>query len=169
MAAELATSLTPATDAERLLQAEATVRGFCGWHIAPVRDDAEETVDAPCGRERLYLKTLQLVEVTDMVGGSVAFDAADYNIDTAQGWVQPAPGHCWPYAASGRLTIVYSHGFEDVPADVTRAVQAVAAQGASNPGALRRIQTGPFLEDYSSGGGGGSVSDLLAPYVLPVV
>ena len=35
MAAELATSLTPANDNERLEQAESVVRDFCGWHIAP--------------------------------------------------------------------------------------------------------------------------------------
>jgi hypothetical protein len=171
---ELATDLTPADDDERLEQAESVVRDFVGWHIAPVRTDAVETFDGLCGRERVYLRTLQLTAITDVfvVGVASTFNVAHYQIDTDQGWVQPVAGRTWPTGSSGRVTVEYSHGYATVPPAVTRAVQAIAAQGVSNPGALTRIKTGPFEEQYGSGGsagGGSSVAGVLAPYVLPLV
>jgi hypothetical protein len=169
MPAELATSLT-ATEAERLLQAESIVRDYCGWHIAPVRTAATYTTDAPQGRARLYLPTLQLVTVTDVdiVGSLTTFAAGDWTWDVA-GWIEPSPGHFWPAARPGaRLVVTFNHGYATVPPSVQGAVQTLAQRGTSNPGGIRREQAGPFLTDY------GSLLDdsektALGPYVLPLV
>ena len=60
MPAELATSLAP-TEADRLLQAEALVRGYCGWHIAPSR--SETITVRTFGGTSVMLPSLLVTEV----------------------------------------------------------------------------------------------------------
>jgi hypothetical protein len=166
MPAELASSMTPATDADRLLQAESLVRDHCGWHIAPVREDATYTThDAQCGR--IYLPTLRLVDVTEITLNGAALDVDLFVWDEA-GWLEPKSGY-WPHGPRGAaLVVTFDHGFEDVPPSVERSVQAIAARGVSNQGGIKRQQVGPFFTDY-----GLLVDDSekasLAPYVLTVV
>ena len=108
--------------------------------------------------------------MTDIAVDGVSQDLDLFDWD-ASGWIAPRTG-CWPGSWYGTraLTVSFEHGYEDVPPSVTRAVQAIAQQGISNPSALRRIQAGPFVDEYAvGGGGGGSIADALAPYVLPLV
>lgn len=169
MVAELAITLT-ATDAERLLQAESVVRDYCGWHIAPVRTGATYTTDAPCGRTRLYLPTLQLTGVTDVdiVGSLTTFDATAYTWHTA-GWIEPSPGRFWPISRPGsQLVVTFNHGYATVPPSVQGAVQAMAQGLVSNPAALTRQQAGPFVDEFRGLLSDGDIA-ALAPYVLPLV
>jgi hypothetical protein len=81
MVAELATTLTPASDEDRLLQAEALVRAYCGWHIAPVRT---HTVVVSSFDATLVLPTLRLVEVVSVVASDgTVLDPIDYRADPA--------------------------------------------------------------------------------------
>lgn len=165
MPLELATSLTPATDDDRLSQAESVVRDYCGWHIAPVREDETHTIhDVPC--DRIYLPTLRLVDVTAITLNGAPLDVDDFTWD-ASGWLEPNAGY-WQWTRGGELVVTFTHGYEDVPPSVERAVQAIAQRGVSNQGGIKRQQVGPFFTDY-----GLLVDDsekaALAPYVLTVV
>lgn len=165
--AELATSLTAEDTDARLDEAESIVRDFCGWHIAPVRTGETFTVyRGLCGR--VYLPTLKLVAVTEiLVEGSTAADLSHFAWDAA-GWVEPRAGYVWPYLGANSLTITFSHGYVDVPPSVQGVVQSIAQRSVGNPTGLRRQQAGPFVDEYASLLAG-SDATALGPYVLPLV
>lgn len=142
---ELAVSLT-ATDAERLEQAEALVRAYCGWHIAPSRVAAEETLHGS-GARAIFLRSLYVTELTSLVqdGTTLTFDD-DYTWD-ANGAITPAG--TW---GTGDLVVTYTHGYDEAPAEVTAIVQSIAQRAVQNPGSLVRRQVGPFGDTYSQTG-----------------
>ena len=142
MAAELATTLEP-TEADRLLQAEALVRAYCGWHIAPSRTDEEYVVPATSRVVLLPSLLVTAVAVADPDG--VTVDASSYSWTDA-GVVTPTS---WWLAGT---TITFTHGYAEPPADVTAVVQSVAQRAVQNPGSLVRKQVGPFADTYSQTG-----------------
>lgn len=142
MAAELATTLTPTPD-DRLLQAEALVRAFCDWHIAPVRAQALVVKKGP-GSAVLVLPSLQIATLTSVTDDGTVIDPADFQ-DYTDGLLTHPTG-CW---STGRIEVVVTHGFETPPPDVTAVVQAVAQRAVQNPGSLVRKQVGPFGDTYS--------------------
>lgn len=165
MPAELAGSLEATPDG-RLLQAEAMVRSYCGWHIAPVRT----TVLRYAYPDSLahMLPTLQLVAVTSITLDDVVLDPASYVFTLAGVLTRQS----WPWALSGGwfsgadwgswtggavLEITFEHGFAVPPPDVTAVVQAMAARAVANPGSLTREQVGPFAYSYSAAGVNASV------------
>lgn len=143
---ELAGSLE-ATDDERLAQAEALVRAFCGWHIAPSR---EATVTLyPDGSGTLLLPTLKLTSVTSVTEDGVApLLTTDYRV-YEHGEILRVPPWCWASSTAG-VTVVFTHGYDPAPADVTAVVQAVGKRLHGNPSGLQSKGTGPFTETYST-------------------
>lgn len=146
MAAELATTLAT-TEADRLLQAESLVRGYCGWHIAPLREGVEVTVDGS-GSQILPLPTLHLAEVT-----AVTEDGATVDLGGVQ-WTEA--GYLWRAAAWTRnlrgVVVTMNHGHATVPPEVQGVVQAVAQRAVNNPDSIVRRQDGPFSDTYSQTG-----------------
>lgn len=178
MPAELATTHV-ATDDDRLLQAEAVVRGHCGWHIAPVRT---ETLTLAAGSVTHVLPTLRLVEVVSIVDPTgVALLADNYTV--ASGGVLTVPFALLPrYDAYwgqrtrvAPLVVTYRHGYDTPPPAVTAVVQALATRAINNPDSLVRRQVGPFSDTYSQTGANESVplallpseKAALAPFTLP--
>lgn len=166
--AELASSLV-ATDDDRLLQAEAMVRRYCGWHIAP-EQDAEWTLDAPAG-PHLVLPTLHLTNVESitldgtLLAGRTPTEVGDYSWSES-GIVTASASHWW--GCNYRSIVVKAtHGYEEPPPDVTAAVQMLAQRLQENPGGLQQITVGPFSEQYGSEALGSTGATLLAPYRLP--
>lgn len=164
MPAELADGLT-ATEGERLEQAEALVRGFCGWHIAPSREDETATFAWPTGR-RLFLPSLYVTEVTALeVDGVTQVLDTDFQVHRS-GWIDRLP-----YASgwSGDLvTVEFTHGYTTAPADVTAVVQGVAQRLIDTPASLTRVTAGPFTEEYASVFSIGDL-DTLRRYRIPTV
>ena len=140
---ELAASLV-ATDSDRLLQAEALVRAYCRWHIAPSRSG--ETYRLQEAGPLILLPSLHVtaVSVTDAAGETV--DPATYT------WSEPGVvrAACGWWAAG--TTVTYTHGYDYPPAEVTGVVQAVGQRAFDNPGSKPREQTGPFTDTYSQAG-----------------
>jgi len=155
MPAELATSLVT-TDDDRLLQAEALVRSFCGWHIAPQRQD---TVTVHFAGGVAVLPTLHLVSVDRVVtSDGIELDPAYYTASTA-GVLRRARPTGWSFTVEplwswwdGDATVTFTHGYDQPPADVTAAVVAVAQQAKSAAPGLQSKTTGPFSETYLSTG-----------------
>lgn len=145
MPAELATSLA-VTEADRLLQAEALVRSYCGWHIAPSRADVVETLRG-YGAQPLLLRSLQVTAVASVVDDGTTLVLTDDYIWQPNGVITRAG-----YWGTGDVVVTYTHGYETVPAEVTAVVQAVAQRAVSNPGSLVRTQKGPFADTYSQTG-----------------
>lgn len=174
MPAELATTLT-ATDSDRLMQAEAVVRAWCGWHIAPSR--TEDVVLHGHG-DTILLPSLHVTAVTSVVQGGEEVDPTTYTW-TAGGVLRRTSWRLWHLPCHAdrddRVTVTMTHGYDAPPPQVTAVVQAVAQRGVHNPGSLLRTQVGPFSEAYSQTATNQSLplalldaeKHLLAPYALP--
>jgi hypothetical protein len=170
MVAELATTLTPASDEDRLLQAEALVRAYCGWHIAPVRT---HTVVVSSFDATLVLPTLRLVEVVSVVASDgTVLDPIDYRADPA-GVITRNGAHVTPWGyhfgwghAWGDLTVTYRHGYDTPPADVTAVVQGLASRAKAGTTGLASRTMGPFSESYGADLFG-TDREVLARYRLP--
>jgi hypothetical protein len=143
--AELATTLT-ATEAERLLQAEALVRAYCGWHIAPSRADVEETLRGDGGAP-LLLRSLYVTAVASVVDDGTTLALTDDYIWSQNGVIRRAG-----YWGTGDVVVTYTHGYDEPPAEVTAIVQAVAQRAVNNPGSSVRRQVGQVSDTYSQTG-----------------
>lgn len=166
----LAYSLTP-TDSDRLRAAEAQVRGYCGWHIAPVQQD---TVTVPWRDGVAVLPTLQLVSVDLVVDATGAtLDASTYTASRAGVLRRIAhtavpPTHTWGACCTdSHVVVTYTHGYEQPPADVVAAVQALAQQAKNGAPGLQSRTTGPFSYTYASGDALGQQRNVLDRYRLP--
>jgi hypothetical protein len=143
--AELATTLAPTED-DRLLQAEALVRGYCGWHISPSREDIEVTFKTAVNGDVLLLPSLYVTAVSSITEDGVElvavtdFDWAENGVLTRYRW------------GSAPVVVTFTHGYETVPPEVTAVVQAIAQRAVNNPGSLVRTQDGPFSDTYSQTG-----------------
>lgn len=158
MPAELAATIA-ATDDDRLMQAEAIVRSFCGWHIAPVRT---EVATFTAYEDSLILPTLRLVDVVRIVDcDGVIIDPAHYTAES-YGVVRRAPRGYFPANVSrfttewswaqrwGDLTVTFRHGYETPPFDVSGVVRGLALRIKNNPTGLDMQTRGPFSEKYST-------------------
>ena len=145
MAAELATSLT-VTDADRLMQAEQAVRNYCGWHIAPSRDETV-TLRPDCRDKAVLLPSLHVTAIA-----SISADEVDLEVDSyrwsANGVIKADCGYWW----QDELVVEFTHGYATPPADVAAIVIAIAQRGVDNPSSLVRTQAGPFADTYSQTG-----------------
>lgn len=126
-------SADPAVD--DLAAAEAAVRSYCGWHVAPVI--IEDVVLDGSGTASLFVKSLRLVNVLAASVDGVALDVSSLEWSAA-GFLR-APGKFPDKLRSVRLTI--EHGFNDVP-DVVATVRSIAARATASPTGVVREQAG---------------------------
>lgn len=166
--ADLAATLV-ATDADRLLQAEALVRAYCGWHIAPERTETVE-VRAAGGRS-LLLPSMYVTAVESVVDNSTPLTVEIDYIWSAAGVITRAG--CWGYDV---VAVEITHGYSTVPLEVTAVVQALASRAIANPGSLTSKTIGPFSESYSTSSGQVATlslldaeKDILRRYRIPAV
>lgn len=171
MAAELVTTteldayLSGDPDAA-LTAAEAAVRSYCRWHVAPVKT---ETVTLWGGGDQaLLVPSLHVVSVESVTVDGVAvtdFTWREHGILHGRGW-------------TGRVVVSMTHGFdvESAAAEVLRStILAVAARAKVSPDGIVRSQVGQVSETYSQTGfnqaGGVSLLDIekaaLDDYRLP--
>lgn len=153
--AELADDLVPDQDA-RLDQAEGLVRRYCGWHIAPSRT---ETFTLPEAAPYIVLPTLHLTAVTAIVDADATDLLANGYTFSPEGvlrrgsYAQAGISYLstwWP----GGTVVTFTHGYVDVPPEITGVVQAIAQRAVDNPRSLVSTQDGPFSDTYSQTGTG---------------
>lgn len=169
--AELADTLTLSAD-DRLDQAEALVRSYCGWHIAPSRT-ATLTLSPIAGWQRgtnrIILPSLYVTAIS-----SVTLDGVVQTIGEEYTWTAPGVDLADVGGWSDSLVIAYTHGYTEAPKEVTAIVQSIAQRAVNNPGSLVRTQAGPFADTYSQTGFNQSLpmalldaeKDILRPYKL---
>lgn len=141
-------------DLERLDAAEAAVRAYCGWHVAPVVLETV-TVDGS-GSEALFLRSLRVVDVTGVVqdGQELDIDGLEWSQD---GFMRSPRGR-WTRKLRG-VTVTMSHGFDSVP-DVVEIVRAISERAGVSPAGVVREQAGQVSLSYAqtaSGVAGGVV------------
>ena len=115
--------------------AEAAVRSYCGWHIAPAV--IEDVVLDGTGTRSLFLKTLRLRNVLAAEVSGVLVDPS--TLEWSEAGFLRAPGIFPDRLRSVKLTI--EHGFDSVP-DVAQIVRDIAARADAAPGGVVREQAG---------------------------
>lgn len=170
---------TPVTPEDYLLTAEALVRSYCGWHIAPERDETL-TLDGPGGLT-LVLPSLHVVDITSITQDGEELDppydwsASGYVFATGA-WSLDISWGCAGWTRTPRgIVVELTHGYAEVPAQVTAAVRSLAGRLTTGSVGLTSLTRGPFSESYGSTGSGGSANDVIGsveaaaldPYRLP--
>lgn len=129
------------TEADNLAAAEAAVRAYCGWHIAPVI--TEELVIDGNGAASLPIPSLRVVDITAASDAGRVLDPATLEWSRA-GFLRSAGR--WTSKLRGvRLTV--KHGFDSAP-DVAQIVRDIAGRGGGPAGVVRE-QAGQVSIGYS--------------------
>src|SRR5690349_614831 len=115
--ADLAFDLVP-TDEDRLDQAEALVRSYCGWHIAPTREDTYTV--RTYASANIFLPSLHVTEVTSVTEAGTALALGDEYL-----WLAPSGiiSRRSRWANDAEVVVEFVHGFDEIPAEVTAVVQ----------------------------------------------
>ena len=133
-------SESPATRA--LNAAEAAVRRYCGWHIAPVITQ-ELVLDSP-GVRTVFLPSLKVLNITEfsVCGVTQNVDALEWS---ENGFVRSP--RVFPDRLRG-ISVTFEHGFESVH-EVAQIVQAIADRDLASPKGVVRERAGQVSVDYS--------------------
>lgn len=139
---DLANSIT-ADAQQRLREAESAVRGWCGWHIAPTRENVTLRVDGS-GTATLRLPTMHLLAVTRVIELGRTLSPESYDFSHA-GLLVRRDGH-WSDRL-GAVEVTIDHGLPDVPLEVTGVVRSIAERAPRS--GLKSKTAGPFSETYA--------------------
>lgn len=126
-----------------LVAAEAAVRSYCGWHVAPSK--AETVTVWGDGAAVLLVPSLHVTEVAEVRVDGKVVDGYTWRVHGA------LHGRC----LRGRVEVDMTHGFPaDSPAgEVLRStILAVAARAIASPSGVVRAQVGQISETYSQTG-----------------
>lgn len=127
-----------AGDPEQLLTAaESAVRAYCGWHIAPSRTDTITTTIPFTGR--MFLPSMYVTTIVSVTEDAVVLDTPNY-VFHENGWLDrmlPYVPLTWGQAS--QTTVVFTHGYFDVPPDIQQVVLALANRNVNTPGNLTRV------------------------------
>ena len=118
-----------------LIAAEAAVRRYCGWHVAPVI--VEDLILDGSGTSTLFLRTLRLDYVESVSVSGVPLDLADLEW-SENGYLRKSG--VWPDRLRS-VQVRVAHGFDSAD-DVAAIVQAIAARATASPGGIVREQIG---------------------------
>lgn len=148
-----------------LAAALAAARRYCGWHVSPVREDDEVTIDGP-GGTLLSLPTRAVIEVSEIVEDGVTLDVDSLDISKTTGTVQKHPRARWTNRG-GAIAVTMTHGYtEDQAADWRRAVlqlaDSMAAEAAGQRESADLITKKVDDVEYQWAGGILSTNDRLA-------
>lgn len=139
-------------EAVRLLidSVTASVRAYCGWHVAPV---VEETLllDGK-GGYHLNLPTGRLLEVKELKIAGITAPAGSYDW-SQDGMIQLQGGRFPRRFRTVEVTI--SHGYEaaEVP-DLAQVIRQVVVNAAVSPMGVLRESAGSVSIEYSTTGAG---------------
>jgi hypothetical protein len=142
--ADLAETLSP-TQGDRLDQAEALVRAYCGWHIAPSQPDTYTV--RTYGNGTIFLPSLHVTSVESVTEADAPLGIGDEYLWLAPSGIITRRGGRWAYDSD--VVVEFTHGYEQVPAEVTAVVQAIANRAVDNPSGVTREQMGPFARSFS--------------------
>lgn len=157
-------------------QALAQVQAYCGWHVAPEVDETI-TLDGS-GASALLLPSLHVVNITKVTEDGVELDPAYYTWSEigvvrrrheyadAEAWRTSLAR--WTFSFRG-VVVEYTHGFDELPADLLAVVEQLADRASAPTGNLASKTVGPFTETYRDDLGQISPGEasVLSRYKLP--
>lgn len=149
--------------------ARSAARRFCGWHVTPVLEDDEVTIDGP-GSLLLVLPTLRLVELSGVVEDGVALDVETDLYVSTRGLVRKRSGAYWSHQY-GAITVTMTHGFTDDPEELLNACDfnaAVSSHAARGGAQRKRVGPVEWFPEAMDAGSAFSVAErsLLEQYRL---
>lgn len=110
------------TEEQARAQAEAEVRAYCGWHIAPSQTE-DLVVDGSCATVQM-LPTLRLTAVNSITVNDTAVDLGTVEWSGAGFLRRDA---AWTSRLRG-VVVNATHGYDEWPLDLQAVVNRVAAQ-----------------------------------------
>ncbi len=131
------------TEQQNIDAAEAAVRAYCGWHVAPVM--VQSLVLDGSGTASLFVPTLRLTDVTAAEVSGTVLDVAD--LEWSESGYLRAAG-VWPDKLRA-VKVTIEHGFDAVP-DVAAIVLAIAARASASPTGVVREQAGAVSVSMSA-------------------
>lgn len=121
---------------EAVAIAESTIRGVCGWHIAP--SITEAVLRDGDGSRELLLPTLHLTDVVEVRTGDIPMPLSEYEWSQAgllTRWQR------WP-ARRRSVMVVMTHGYPEAPPELAGLVAELAAAfRATEPGVRSMVRT----------------------------
>lgn len=152
--------LAPSGAPDRMQQAEALVRDWCGWHISPSKSDTYSPLDP--GPYSLVLPSKNVTSVESVtVDGAALVDEVDYRW-YPNGVIEPLSGWCWwraPVLIYGthwrpKVVVEFTHGYAEPPVAVQAAISDLAnLLSSTNANLVSRRQVGQVQEQYAIGVG----------------
>jgi hypothetical protein len=139
----------------RLLEmSSASVRNYCDQYFEFVEDDIVTVEPDEIGRYRLHERpVIAVTSVTDQ--NATVLDPANYRVD-ADGFLLQASA--WPRRVhlygTGPLEVVYTHGYEIIPADIVMVTCSAANRQLVNPRQIRSESVGDYAVGYTIPGTG---------------
>lgn len=138
------------------------LRDKAGWHVFPSVTETL-TVDGE-GGQVLTLPTLKVTAVLEVRENGVVLDPSAYEWSATgdlkrRGWM-------WTDRWNG-ITVQLTHGYDDVPPELLRAIGSAVATAAVSPLGIPEVM-GPF--QFTGSGGAswiGDAADTMNRYVLP--
>lgn len=164
----------PLSQADATARAEAEVRAYCGWHIAPQREDTL-TLDGP-GGPLLVLPSLHVVSVasvaengTELAPEGYAWSAAGVlrRTSSAYSW-----GSCGGWTDEFRAVVVtLTHGYAEMPLDVQAVIDRLASRSMADPSQYSQVGAVAYATGADGLPASGSLTELdrmvLDRYRLP--
>lgn len=154
------------TEAEATSRAEAAVRAYLGWHLAPERSETL-TLDGP-GSPVLLLPTLRVSAIASVTESGTLVASDDYEW-SASGVVRRKSSSSYPSSTWGPrwtsalrgVEVELTHGFEEMPLDVTAIIERLAARATeASKGSAVLSQVGQVA--YAIGADGAPLSGALS-------
>lgn len=127
-------------DADAWAAANAAVRAYCGWHVAPVITETV-TLDGS-GTNLMFLPTLRLVDLVSILNDGEAVSDPGWS---AAGIVRGA----WTDKFRG-VVAEMEHGFEECPAEILAVLTELAT--SELPGSATSLASGPYRVGFGSDG-----------------
>lgn len=121
--------------------AQAFIRRYCGWHIAP--NVTEQVTLKAAGGSLVMLPTLHLTGVAEVTSGG-----APVTVSGDDWWVWGELRLAGRWVRRGtRVSASITHGYDECPADVQQVAQRVA-QSATVPVGASAQSAGPYTIKY---------------------
>lgn len=133
------------------LRAEALVRSYCGWHIAPSVTETI-TLRSAYGARVLMLPSLKVTAVSTVTyvgeAGTLAVEA-----DFTTGVLRMSSA-AW---SGGLVTVTFTHGYSDMPFEVQAVLEGLTERMTDTPGMVTQVGA----VRYATGGDGLPVGGIL--------
>lgn len=128
----------------------AAARNYCGWHVTPVANGEQITIDGT-GTSVVVLPTLKVTDLTEVEEDGVILELTDLNW-SERGLILKKSGHWWSTMFRS-ITVTFSHGYASA-ADFESVILSAIERGAFSSDSAPRV-IGPF--QYSDPGNADAV------------